>query len=40
MVFIYSLKLQSDKYYIGKTDLPNFRLQDHFDSSGSWTKKI
>ena len=40
MVFIYSLKLQSGKYYIGKTDSPNFRLQDHFDSSGSaWTKK-
>jgi predicted GIY-YIG superfamily endonuclease len=33
MVFIYSLKLQSGKYYIGKTDSPNFRLQDHFDSS-------
>lgn len=40
MVFIYSLKLQRGKYYIGKTESPNFRLQDHFDSSGSaWTKK-
>ncbi len=40
MVFIYSLKLTTNKYYIGKTDSPNFRLQDHFDSSGSaWTKK-
>ena len=40
MVFIYSLKLQSEKFYIGKTETPNFRLQDHFDTSGSaWTKK-
>ena len=40
MVYIYSLKLQSDKYYIGKTDNPNFRLENHFGSSGSaWTKK-
>ena len=40
MVFIYSLKLQSGKYYIGKTDSTNFRLQDHFDCGGSaWTKK-
>ena len=40
MVYIYSLKLQSNKYYIGKTDNPNFRLENHFDSSGSaWTKK-
>ena len=40
MVFIYSLKLQSGKYYIGKTESPNFRLEYHFASSGSaWTKK-
>ena len=40
MVFIYSLKLQRGKYYIGKTESPNFRLEDHFTSSGSaWTKK-
>ncbi|MDA0758560.1 MAG: hypothetical protein O3C01_07870 [Bacteroidetes bacterium] len=40
MVFIYSLKLQSGKYYIGKTETPDFRLQDHFDTFGSaWTKK-
>ena len=40
MVFIYSLKLQRGKYYIGKTDKPTFRLEDHFASSGSaWTKK-
>jgi len=40
MVFIYSLKLQRGKYYIGKTESPNFRLEDHFASSGSaWTKK-
>lgn len=40
MVFIYSLKLANNKYYIGKTGNPNFRLENHFDSSGSvWTKK-
>ena len=40
MVFIYSLKLQNNKFYIGKTDNPNFRLENHFNDSGSaWTKK-
>ena len=40
MVYIYVLKLRSNKYYVGKTDNPNFRLNDHFKSNGSeWTKK-
>ena len=40
MVFIYSLQLQNNKFYIGKTDNPNFRLENHFNDSGSaWTKK-
>ena len=40
MVYIYVLKLKHDKYYVGKTDNPNFRLSNHFDSNGSeWTKK-
>lgn len=40
MVYIYVLKLKYNKYYIGKTNNPNFRLNDHFDSEGSeWTKK-
>ena len=40
MVYIYVLKLKSNKYYVGKTDNPNFRLNDHFKSNGSeWTKK-
>ena len=40
MVFIYSLKLQNNKFYIGKTDNPNIRLENHFNDSGSaWTKK-
>lgn len=40
MVYIYVLKLRSNKYYVGKTDNPNFRLNNHFDSNGSeWTKK-
>jgi hypothetical protein len=40
MVFIYVIKLEKDKYYIGKTDNPSFRLEKHFICSGSaWTKK-
>ena len=40
MVFIYALKLQCGKYYIGKTNNPYFRLETHFQSNGSaWTKK-
>lgn len=39
MVFIYTLKLQKGKYYIGKTDNPKFRLDSHFNSYGStWTQ--
>ena len=40
MLYIYALKLIDDKYYIGKTTNPSFRLEDHFKSNGSaWTKK-
>lgn len=40
MVFIYILQLENKKYYIGKTSNPDFRLEQHFNSSGSqWTKK-
>ena len=40
MVFIYILQLESQKYYIGKTDNPTFRLKSHFNAIGSvWTKK-
>ena len=40
MVFIYALKLENNKYYIGKTNNPSFRIEDHFNSNGSlWTKK-
>jgi len=40
MVYIYVLKLQSNKYYVGKTDSPQFRLDTHFREGGSaWTKK-
>jgi hypothetical protein len=39
MVFIYILQLQQGKYYIGKSDNPILRLDDHFHSSGSaWTR--
>ena len=40
---IYILELKNNKYYIGKTNNPTFRLEQHFNSnlrSGSaWTKK-
>lgn len=40
MIFIYVLKLNKNKYYVGKTNNPKFRLESHFNSNGSeWTKK-
>jgi len=40
MVYIYILKLENHKYYIGKTNNPTIRLESHFSSNGSaWTKK-
>ena len=39
MVFIYTLQLEEGKYYIGKTNNPEFRMNSHFNSNGSeWTK--
>ena len=39
MVFIYIIQLEKGKYYIGKTNNPQFRLESHFNSNGSeWTK--
>jgi len=40
MFYIYVLPLQDNKYYIGKTNNPQFRIKDHFNSEGSvWTRK-
>ena len=40
MVYIYVLSLIKNKYYIGKTNNPSFRINDHLDSNGSsWTSK-
>jgi len=41
MVFIYALKLTGNKFYIGKTEDPQFRLETHFSQKGgsAWTKK-
>ena len=36
MVYIYVLKLQKNKYYVGKTTNPKMRLETHFDEGGSW----
>ena len=39
MVYIYILQLVKDKYYIGKTDNPDFRIEEHFKLGGAvWTK--
>ena len=39
MVYIYALQLEQGKYYIGKTNNPQFRLENHFNSNSSaWTK--
>lgn len=39
MGFIYVLQLEQEKYYIGKTNNLDFRLEQHFNSDGSkWTK--
>ncbi len=36
---IYVLQLENNKFYIGKTNNPGFRLEQHFNSNGSaWTK--
>lgn len=40
MVFIYILQQQFNKYYVGKTENPKFRLDTHFKNGGcAWTKK-
>lgn len=40
MLYIYVLKLDGNKYYVGKTTNPDFRLDTHFDVGGSaWTIK-
>lgn len=39
MSYIYILKLKNNKYYIGKTNNPKYRLEQHFQENGStWTK--
>jgi len=38
MVYIYVLKLQENKYYVGKTNNPSFRIENHLSGDGSsWT---
>lgn len=38
MVYIYILKLEHSKYYIGKSNKPDERIITHYDSNGaSWT---
>lgn len=39
-MYIYVLKLQRQKYYVGKTNNPDFRLNTHFEEGGSaFTKR-
>jgi hypothetical protein len=40
MVYIYALLLETNKYYIGKTENPKFRIDSQFNGNGTyWTKK-
>lgn len=40
MALIYILKLENEKFYIGKTNKINTRINDHFNNKGSaWTRK-
>lgn len=40
MVYIYILELEQNKYYVGKTNNPDFRINTHLNANGSnWTKK-
>lgn len=41
MVFIYILKLKEGKYYIGKTNYPDIRIDEHFTKNcgSQWTKR-
>ena len=40
MIYIYVLQLKNNKYYVGKTKNPNFRIDQHFNNNGSaWTTK-
>ena len=40
MVYIYILKLEQGKYYVGKSNTPLDRILSHFNGKGSvWTKK-
>ena len=40
MVYIYVIKCENDKYYVGKTTKLVSRIGDHFKNSGSqWTKR-
>ncbi len=37
---VYILQLEDNKYYVGKSENPYTRLQNHFDGAGScWTSK-
>lgn len=39
MIYIYVLKLIHGKYYVGKTENPKIRLENHFNGNGcDWTK--
>ncbi len=40
MVFIYILQLEQGKYYIGKTNNPTFRLENHYATTCYASKHI
>jgi hypothetical protein len=40
MTTVYTLELENNKYYVGKSNIPKIRILNHFQENGSeWTKK-
>ena len=40
MTTIYTLELENNKYYVGRSNYPKIRILEHFSENGSeWTKK-
>ncbi len=40
MVYIYILELENNKYYIGKSNIPDIRIENHLNSNGSEYTKV
>lgn len=40
MVYIYILELENNKYYIGKSNIPDIRIENHLNNNGSEYTKL